>query len=54
MSASKTKSKVADFYNSLVTRGKHKMVALIALMRKLLIIANAKLRDFYANSIQII
>lgn len=51
MSASKTKSKVAAFYNFLVTRGKHKMVALIALICKLLIIANAKLRDFYANSV---
>jgi hypothetical protein len=51
MFASQTKSKVADFYNSLVMHGKHKMVTFTVLICKLLIITNAKLRDFYANSI---
>ena len=33
------------FYDRLIQAGKKKMVALVALMRKILVIANAKLRD---------
>lgn len=34
-------------YKNLIARGKKKMVALTALMRKIIVIANPKLRDFY-------
>ncbi len=44
-------TKLADFYNSLITRGKPKMVAIVALARKMIVILNAKLRDFYASSL---
>lgn len=46
MTASRSKSKLGEFYEALVKKGKKKMVALTALMRKILVIANAKLRDF--------
>lgn len=46
LTASRSKSKLGEFYHSLVNRGKKKMVALVALMRKILIIANARLREF--------
>jgi transposase len=35
-----------EFYDRLVTRGKKKMVALTATMRKMIVILNAKVRDF--------
>lgn len=34
------------FYTGLIERGKSKMVAIVALMRKLIVIANAKMKDF--------
>lgn len=46
MTASRSKSSLGDFYRRLVEAGKKKMVALTALMRKILVIANAKIRDF--------
>lgn len=46
MTASRSKSVLGDFYHHLLKAGKKKMVALTALMRKILVIANAKLRDF--------
>ncbi len=47
MSAARSKSRLGEFYNKLVSSGKKKMVALTALMRKILVIANAKIRDYY-------
>ena len=35
-----------EFYEKLISRGKKKMVALTALMRKIIVIANAKIRDY--------
>lgn len=49
MSAARSKSSLGEFYQRLVKAGKKKMVALTALMRKIIVIANAKLRDFYAK-----
>ena len=46
MAAARSKSKLSDFYKSLIARGKKPMVALTALMRKIIVIANAKIRDF--------
>ena len=44
---------VRVFYENLINRGKKKMVALTALMHKIIVIANAKLRDLYANNLAI-
>jgi len=48
MAARNSKTHLKEFYEKLVAKGKKKMVALTALMRKILIIANARLRDFYS------
>jgi transposase len=45
MSASKHHPKLKQTYQRLLSAGKKPMVALIAIMRKLIVIANAKLRD---------
>lgn len=44
MTASRTKGKLGDFYRGLIARGKKPMVALTALMRKIVVIANAKIK----------
>jgi transposase len=44
MAARNSKSQLATFYLNLVARGKKKMVALVALMRKIIVIANARLK----------
>jgi transposase len=49
MTAARSKSELGDFYKKLVKAGKKKMVALTALMRKILVIANAKVRDYLAS-----
>jgi transposase len=46
MSARNSNSHLRLFYENLINRGKKKMVALVALMRKIIIIANAKLKEF--------
>lgn len=46
MAARNSNSSLKSFYNRLVKAGKKKMVALTALMRKIIVIANAKIRDF--------
>lgn len=46
MTAARGQSQLAGFYHRLEKAGKKKMVALSALMRKILVIANARLRDF--------
>lgn len=51
MAARNSKSRLKDFYEKLICHGKKKMVALTALMRKIIVIANAKLRDF-ENKVQ--
>lgn len=45
LTASRSKSKLGSFYHSLVNRGKPKMVAIGALMRKILVIANARIKE---------
>lgn len=45
MAASRSHSKLGDWYRSLTNRGKKPIVALIALARKIVVLANAKLRD---------
>jgi transposase len=44
MAAANSKTELKLFYEKLITKGKKKMVALTALMRKILVIANAKLK----------
>lgn len=46
MAARNSNSWLKDFYNRLVGAGKKKIVALTALMRKIIVIANARIRDF--------
>lgn len=53
MAARNSKSVLRDFYDRLIVAGKKKMVALTALMRKILVIANAKLRDLAIKTDQI-
>ncbi len=52
--ASQGKGALAETYKSLVARGKKPIVAITAIMRKLIVIANAKLRDArIAQTIQV-
>ncbi|WP_284450923.1 IS110 family RNA-guided transposase [Methylophaga thalassica] len=46
MAARNSKSRLKTFYNRLIESGKKKMVALTALMRKIIVIANARLKEF--------
>jgi transposase len=45
MAARKSNSSLKTFYNRLIDAGKKKMVALTALMRKIIVIANARLKE---------
>lgn len=45
MTCAHSHSELGGFYRKLVEKGKPKMVALTALMRKIIVIANAKVRD---------
>lgn len=45
MAARRANSPLKAFYENLINKGKKKMVALTALMRKIIVIANAKIRD---------
>jgi len=49
MAARNSKTDLKEFYDKLISRGKKKMVALTALMRKILVIANAKLKSITLN-----
>lgn len=49
MSASRGHSELGKFYRKLIEAGKKKMVAMTALMRKILVIANARMRDFLSE-----
>lgn len=53
MSARRSHTHLREFYEKLIGKGKKKMVALMALMRKILVIANAKLRDLEAQQLVI-
>jgi len=44
MAAAKSKSALGSFYSKLVESGKKKMVAITALVRKIIVIANARLK----------
>jgi transposase len=45
MAASRSKGRLGDYYRKLLDRGKKKMVALVALMRKMLVILNGQMRN---------
>ena len=45
MAAIKSHSSLAAFYSKLIANGKKKMVALVAVMRKIIVIANARLKE---------
>lgn len=51
MTAARSKSHLGKFYEQLIHRGKKKMVALVALMRKIIVIANAKVRDLFISEL---
>lgn len=46
MAASRTKTTLGTFYKKLLDQGKKPIVALVALMRKIIVIANAKIKHF--------
>lgn len=48
LSATHSKSKLGLFYNKLIAKGKSKMCALVAVMRKMIVIGNARIK---ANTI---
>lgn len=50
MAARNSKSEFRGFYERLIAKGKKKMVALTALMRKIIVVANAKIRDLIRQS----
>lgn len=50
MSARNSKTQLKEFYEKLINKGKKKMVALTALMRKVLIIANARLKELDSST----
>lgn len=45
LAASHAQGLLKDFYDKLVARGKKKIVAIVAVMRKIIVILNARLRD---------
>lgn len=51
MAAARSKGKLGEFYKKLIAKGKKPMVALVALMRKILIIANAKIKEWEHKNI---
>lgn len=53
MAARNSNSELKTFYERLVGKGKKKMVALTALMRKIIVIANARLRDLERTAVVI-
>lgn len=53
MTASRSKSELGEYYKRLISNGKKKMVALVALMRKILVIANARIRDLLKKNLDV-
>lgn len=52
MAAAKSKTNLGDYYRALIAKGKKPIVAITALMRKIIVIANARFRDYYdANNL---
>lgn len=49
MAARRSHSNLKEFYEKLITKGKKKMVAMMALMRKILVIANARVKGLVDN-----
>lgn len=45
MAASKSKGNLGEFYCTLISNGKKRIVAIVALMRKIIVIANAKIKE---------
>ncbi|OCA05765.1 hypothetical protein wTpre_84 [Wolbachia endosymbiont of Trichogramma pretiosum] len=45
MAATRSKSVLGTFYSNLIGRGKKKMVAITVLMRKIIVIANPRLKE---------
>jgi transposase len=45
MAAAHSKSRFGDTYRNLIKRGKKKMVAMVAIMRKLIVVANARMKE---------
>lgn len=52
MAARNSKSELKCFYKNLIARGKEKMVALVALIHKIIVIANSRVSDFYAQNMR--
>lgn len=50
MAAARSHTHLGSKYDELIGKGKKKMVAMTALMRKILVIANAKMRDYYVGN----
>jgi transposase len=51
MAARNSKTSLKEFYEKLVNSGKKKMIALTALMRKILVIANARLKELTIEAV---
>lgn len=54
MAARNSNSTLKTFYEGLIARGKIKMVALVALMRKIIVIANARLKNAQSTPLKYI
>jgi transposase len=52
LTAIRYEPRLRDFYQSLRARGKAAKVAIVAAMRKILVILNARMRDALAHNIQ--
>lgn len=50
MGARRSNSEFATFYHNLIARGKKGLVALTALMRKIIVVANARVRDYCTSA----
>lgn len=53
MAARNSNSSLKLFYENLIAKGKKKMVALVALMRKIIVIANARIKEFHLKQLVI-
>jgi transposase len=54
LAAARSKSRLGEFYQTLLKNGKKPMCALVALMRKIMVISNARIKErlFFGNSEQ--
>ena len=52
MAARNSKSELKCFYKNLIARGKEKMVALTTIIHKIIVIANSRVSDFYAQNMR--